>query len=140
MRYLTWAVVALLAYSLVAPLMKVALAHVPSDVAVFVSNLILVVAALTVATLSEEPIRPYLDPTHPGTLFMLAAGCCLAVGILAYYRALELGDVSVVVPIFGLFIVFSSLVGVVALDEPMTARKALGIAFAVVALILVAGE
>lgn len=140
MRYLTWAIVALIAYSLVAPLMKVAVSNVPSDVAVFVSNLVLVVAALTIAIYSADPIRPYLDPSYPGAVHMYAAGVCLAVGILAYYRALSLGPVSVVVPIFGLFIAVSSLIGIAALDETLTARKALGIGFAILAILLTASE
>jgi transporter family protein len=71
---------------------------------------------------------------------MYAAGVFLAVGILAYYRALALGPVSVVVPVFGLFLVTSSLVGVVALDEPLTARKGVGVLLALVAVYLVTVE
>ena len=60
-------------------------------------------------------------------------------GIITYYRALSLGAVSVVVPIFGLFIVVSSVVGFVFLDEPLTLRKVAGIVLAGVAVYLVAG-
>jgi transporter family protein len=48
--------------------------------------------------------------------------------------------VSVVVPIFGLFLVASSVVGIVFLDETLTARKALGIVLAVVAVFLTSFE
>lgn len=68
---------------------------------------------------------------------MYAAGGMLAVSIIAYYRALELGPVSVVVPIFGMFIVLSSIVGIVALDEAVNARKIVGILLAGVAVWLV---
>jgi len=71
---------------------------------------------------------------------MYAAGACLAVGILAYYRALSLGPVSVVAPVFGLFLVVSSLVGIAVLNESLTLRKVLGIALAAVAVWLTAGE
>lgn len=138
MNYLSWALLALVAYTFVAPLMSVATTDVPSDVAVVVSNTMLLVAAGAVVAVSNEPIREYL--THPDAPYMYAAGICLAVGILAYYRALSMGPVSVVVPIFGMFIVTSSLVGFVALNEPLTARKVAGIGFAVLAVYLTAVE
>jgi transporter family protein len=138
MNYLLWALLALLAYTFVAPLMSVATTEVPSDVAVAVSNSMLVVAAVAVVAASREPVVEYL--VHPYAPHMYAAGICLAVGILAYYRALALGPVSVVVPIFGMFIVTSSLIGFAVLDEPLTARKAAGIGFAVLAIYLTAVE
>ncbi len=138
MNYLPWALLALLAYTFVAPLMSLATAEVPSDVAVIISNSMLVVAAAAVVVVSHEPVLEYL--THPDAPYMYAAGICLAVGILAYYRALALGPVSVVVPIFGMFIVTSSLIGFAVLDEPLTARKAAGIAFAALAVYLTSVE
>ncbi|MDL5360911.1 EamA family transporter [Halalkalicoccus sp. NIPERK01] len=138
MNYLLWALLALLAYTFVAPLMSVATTDVPSDVAVIVSNTMLVIGAAAVVVFSREPVAEYL--THPDAPYMYAAGICLAVGILAYYRALAMGPVSVVVPVFGMFIVTSSLVGFVALDEPLTARKAAGIGFAALAVYLTAVE
>lgn len=138
MNYLLWALLALLAYTFVAPLMSIATTDVPSDVAVIVSNTMLVIGAAAVVAFSREPVAEYL--THPDAPYMYAAGICLAVGILAYYRALAMGPVSVVVPVFGMFIVTSSLVGFVALDEPLTARKVAGIACAALAVYLTAVE
>ncbi|WP_411714227.1 hypothetical protein [Natronomonas sp.] len=50
--------------------------------------------------------------------------------MISYYRALAGAPVSVVVPIFGLFLVASSVVGVVFLDEALTVWKATGIVLA----------
>ena len=138
MNYLLWAILALLAYSMVAPTMKVAVGEIPSPVVAFVANGILALTALGVAFWSGHEVSSYV--THPKAPYMYAGGAFLAVGILSYYRSLSLGPVSVVVPVFGLFIVISSLVSVVALDETLTARKALGVALAVVAIWLVAFE
>jgi transporter family protein len=60
------------------------------------------------------------------------------VGIVAYYRALALGPVSIVVPIFAMFIVTSSAVGILALDETLTARRGAGILLAIAAVYLTA--
>ncbi|WP_129117026.1 EamA family transporter [Halegenticoccus tardaugens] len=141
MNYLPWAILALAAYSLVAPLMSVATTgqvKVPSDVAALFANSILVVVTVGVIAYTDQGIAGYL--THPKSPYIYAAGVCLAVGILAYYRALALGPVSVVAPIFGMFLAVSSLIGVAFLHESLTARKLLGIAFAVLAVYLVSVE
>lgn len=138
MSYLRWSLLALAAYSLVAPLMKIATEEIPSNVAVMVSNAILVLAAGALILTTSESAIPYL--THPRAPYLYGAGLALAVGILAYYKALALGPVSVVVPIFGMFLVVSSLVGFVVLKEPFTARKGLGLLFAVAAVYLTAGQ
>ncbi|RXK49461.1 EamA family transporter [Halorientalis pallida] len=138
MSYLLWALLALLAYSLVAPLAKVATGEIPSTVVLLISNGILVLVATGVVVATDTPVVQYLS--HDRSLYAYAAGLALAVGILAYYRALSAGPVSVVVPIFGLFIVTSSVIGIVALDESLTARTGLGIALAVGAVYLTAVE
>ncbi|CQR50263.1 MULTISPECIES: EamA family transporter [Haloferax] len=138
MNYISWAVVALGAYSLVAPLMKVATTgqdKIPSDVAALVANGVLVVATAGVIVVSGQRVTDSV--VSPNLPYVLAAGVCLAVGILAYYRALALGPVSVVAPIFGMFLAVSSVVGIVALGEPLTVRKVAGIGFAVLAIALV---
>jgi transporter family protein len=71
---------------------------------------------------------------------MYAAGICLSIGIIAYYRALSAGPVSVVVPVFGLFLVTSSVIGIVFLDEALTLRKVTGVVLALVAVFLTTFE
>lgn len=133
-RYLSLSLVAFIAYSLVAPMMKVAMESVPSTVAVFISNFVLLVLVGGVLVYRDMSIRPYLH--HPKTPYIAGWGITLAVGLLAYYRALELGPVSVVVPIYGLFIALSSVIGIVFLEESLTVRKTAGIGFAVLAIVL----
>jgi transporter family protein len=138
MQYLWYALLALLAYTLVAPLTKLATQELPADTVAFVTNGILVLTALGVIIATDKPLGSAL--THEHAPYMYAAGGCLAVGILAYYRALSAGPVSVVVPIFGLFLVASSVVGIVFLEEALTLRKATGIVLAVVAVFLTTFE
>ena len=137
MRYLPWALLALVSYTLVAPLLSIITRDVPSDVAALVTNAILVAAALGVVLYRDQPVLQYLDPGHPQALPMYAAGVLLAVGILAYYRALSLGPVSAVVPIFGTFLVISAAMGVLFLNESLTARKVAGIGCAMLGIYLV---
>lgn len=133
-RYLLLALTAFVTYSLVAPVLKVAMRTLPSTTAVFLSNLTMFVLIGGLLAYRRAPLRTYLG--HPRLPYVVAWGVLLAVGLLSYYRALALGPVSVVVPVYGLFIVVSSLVGVVALDETLTVRKAAGVGFAVLAIAL----
>ncbi|MEZ3115074.1 EamA family transporter [Halobaculum sp. MBLA0147] len=141
MNYLPWAVVALVAYSFVPPLLNRATTGagaVPSNVAALVSNGILVIVTLGVIAVQGESVVEHVR--KPEMAFVAASGLFLAVGILSYYRALSLGPVSVVTPVFGMFLVLASVVGVALLNESLTARKVVGIGLAVLAVVLVAGD
>lgn len=138
--YLPYALLAMGAYALVSPLMRVATTGpnaVPSDVAVVVSNTLLIGMALGVLAYSGQGVTAHLG--SPKMAYVLAAGVFLGVGILALYRSLALGPVSVVTPIFAMFLVFSSVIGFLVLGESFTARKALGIALAAASVYLVSG-
>jgi transporter family protein len=136
--YLTYSLIALAAYTLVSPLTKIATRDLPSDAVAAVTNGMLAVAALALTLYAGDSVTRTL--THPDRVYVLGAGVCLAVGIIAYYRALKLGPVSVVVPIFGMFLVTSSLIGIAFLNEALTLRKGAGIVLAVVAVLLVTTE
>ena len=138
MRYLVWAIIALLGYTAVPPLVKLATADIPSDVVVLISNGILVVAAIGIILTADVSVTPYL--THERSIYAYGAGIALTVGIISYYRALAAGPVSVVVPIFGMFIATSSIIGIAVLDEPLTGRKVAGIGLAVAAIYLTSVE
>ena len=56
----------------------------------------------------------------------------------ALFHALSLGPANVVVPIYGMFIVGGSLLGVLFLGEPMTWNKIAGLVAAVIGVILIA--
>ncbi len=138
--YLPYALLAMGAYALVSPLMRVATTGpdaVPSDVAVVISNVLLVAMATGVVLYTGQGFSGALS--SPKLRHVLAAGVFLGIGILALYRSLALGPVSVVTPIFAMFLVFSSLIGIVVLGESFTLRKGLGIVFAVLAVYLVSG-
>ncbi|WP_435360024.1 EamA family transporter [Haloarchaeobius sp. DFWS5] len=138
MSYLFWAALALVAYTMVAPLMSVATngnGAIPSNVATLMGNSVLVAITVGVVVFNDEHPAQYL--TEPKAAYVYAAGACLAVGILAYYRGLSQGPVSVVSPIFGMFLVTSSALGILVLNEPASARKLAGIGLAVVSVYLV---
>jgi len=139
--YLPYALLAMGAYALVTPLMRIATTGpnaIPSDVAVIVTNGVLIVMAVGVIAYTGQGFAVHL--ASPKLPHVLAAGFFLGVGILALYRSLALGPVSVVTPVFATFLVFSSVIGFLALGESFTVRKGLGIVFATLAVYLVSGS
>ncbi|PSQ28063.1 multidrug transporter [Halobacteriales archaeon SW_10_68_16] len=134
MHYILWAVLALLAYSLVPPLSKLAAQQLPIMFVALVANATITAVNLAVVVYLDEGSVASLSTTHG--LYALAAGAFLTVGVLSYFHSLSIGPVSVVTPIFGLFLVGSAVVGVVALEEPLTARKLAGLACAALAVYL----
>lgn len=141
MNYLPWAILALVAYALVPPLLNVATTgsvRMPSNVAALYSNLVLVIGTVAIVVYNREAALTYVS--HPTFKYVVLAGVFLTIGIVAYYRALSLGPVSVVSPIFGMFLVLSSVIGIAFLNESLTARKVAGIGLAIVAVYLVSVE
>ena len=139
MHYLTLSLLALVCYSLVAPLIKLATQQgAPPYVAVVITNTILVLTALLISwnrgTLFDLTMPP------KSLVLLLVAGVFLGLAVTAYYIALSRGPISVVVPIFGLFIVSSSVAGVVVFGETLTTSKLLGILFAIAAIYLVSRD
>jgi bacterial/archaeal transporter family protein len=78
------------------------------------------------------------DFASSSALWAYATGLALTVAVLSLFRALSLGPASVVVPIYGMFIVGGAILGMVFLDEPPDLRKILGIALAAVSIFLIA--
>jgi transporter family protein len=57
--------------------------------------------------------------------------------VSSLFHALSLGPANVVVPIYGMFIIGGSLLGVMFLGEPMTWNKIVGLAAAVLGVVLI---
>lgn len=138
MEFLLWGIVALLAYSFVAPLTSIATEEVPPAAGLFLATIIFLVIASGVIHLTGTPVLRYLFTVEAGYIYI--AGVFLTIGILAYTAALQAGPVSIVVPIFGMFFVGSALLGIVFLGESPSLSSVVGIGCAVFAIYLGAGE
>lgn len=138
MEFLAWVILALLAYSVVAPLASIVTEEIQPSVGLFLSTVVFLLITSAVLLVTGTG-----DPGHvvtPAAGYVYVAGVFLTVGILTYTAALELGPVSVVVPIFGMFIVGSSALGIIFLDETLSPARVAGIICAVAAIVLGAGE
>jgi bacterial/archaeal transporter family protein len=57
---------------------------------------------------------------------------------MSLFRALSLGPASIVVPVYGMFIVGGAILGILFLHEPLTTRKLVGISLAAISIFLMA--
>jgi transporter family protein len=94
------------------------------------SAIVAIYAIVTVAVRGE--LNPLFDMERGTLIWSIAAGIALTVAVSSLFHALWLGPANVVVPIYGLFIV-----GVLFLGEPMTRNKIVGLAAAVLGVVLI---
>ena len=135
MSYTWWAVLAMAVYGVNAVLLKLALRQVPAEVALAVTNTVLVAAGFALVVFRGQSIVAHLSFGWP-TVYMGLAGVTLTVGVVAFYTALSRGPASVVVPIFAMNFAVASLLGVVLLGEGMTIQRGFGLLLAVGSIIL----
>src|SRR5881398_1471961 len=139
--YLLWAVIGMIGYSLTATLVKLA-----TQSGRFSSYFVLMISSAMVVATSTTILRGDMKTFSRENLasadgmLVLGAGVALVIAVVFYFLALSEGPTSVVVPIYGMFIVGGAALGLVFLHEPLTLRKALGILLAAVSIYLIAGH
>ena len=129
MSYIGWVFIAMLTYGIMAVLLKISLRNIPPEVAVLVTNVILVISALAWALFRGIKILNHLTFNQP-TLFLLLAGIVLSCSVISFYMALSRGPVTAVLPIFGMNVAVASVLGFLVLGEPVNASRISGIILA----------
>jgi transporter family protein len=141
MNHITWALIGMVGYSFTTLLVKFA-----TRSGQFSSFLVLAIACIITltSTVCITLIRGDLqhlsakDFLSPSAWFAYATGIALTVAVMSLFRALSLGPASIVVPIYGMFIVGGAILGVLFLHEPLTTRKLVGIGLAAISIFLLA--
>lgn len=134
MRYLAWALLALATYTFLPPLMRYTTGRVSTGVATFVAAGMLSLTGLAMALRGREAVLEQVASAWP---YLLLTGLALSIGVASFFVALSKGPVSVVAPIFGLFLVTSSVIGGLFLGESLTPTRVAGLSLAVVAIVLI---
>ena len=129
MSYIGWVFIAMLTYGIMAVLLKISLRNIPPEVAVLVTNVILVISALAWALFRGIKILNHLTFNQP-TLFLLLAGIVLSCSVISFYMALSRGPVTAVLPIFGMNVAVASVLGFLVLGEPVNASRISGLILA----------
>jgi bacterial/archaeal transporter family protein len=138
--YVLWALLGMAGYSFMTLFVKLAerSGEASTYMVMAVSTSIVAVTAFSIVALRGE-LKPLLfELERPPLLWAIAAGVALAIAVNALFHALSLGPANVVVPIYGMFVIGGSLLGVAFLGEPMAWHKLAGLIAAVIGIILIA--
>jgi transporter family protein len=141
MTYITWAILGMAGYSAATLFFKLA-----TRAAMFNAFAVLSMAtAIVVSSTASYALmsgafsgKTPEDFVRPSALYSYAAGIALTIAVGSLVKGLSLGPASVVVPIYGMFILGGTILGIVFLGEPVTTQKVAGLLLAVAGVYLVA--
>lgn len=140
MGYISWALVGMAGYSAVTLLVKLATRgeKFSSFLVLSIASVIVLLAVLSIAFIRGDFKNLAVhDLVSPSALWSYATGIALTIAVASLFRALSLGPASVVVPIYGMFIVGGSILGILFLGEPLYLRKVMGIGLAIISIFLI---
>jgi transporter family protein len=141
MNYIGWALLGMAGYSATTLFVKLATRdHVLPAFNVLAVSVLIVAASVWIINLSTGMWSRQVVTSFRNTdgLWTLAAGIALTIAVSSLFRALSLGPATVVVPIYGMFIVGGSVLGVTVLGEAVTPTKVIGLTLAVSGVLLIA--
>jgi transporter family protein len=114
--------------ALTAILAKVGIDGVDSNLATAIRTMVVVVMAWGMVFLTHAQ-NGIWSISRKSWLFLILSGLATGASWLCYYRALRLGQVSKVVPVDKLSVVFTLLLAFLFLHEEFTAKSLLGCIF-----------
>ena len=125
-----WFVFALLSAvfaALTSILAKVGIEGVNSNLAIAIRTVVVLVMAwgMVFVTNTQDGLA---DISRKSWLFLILSGLATGASWLCYYRALQIGEASKVVPIDKLSVVITLALAFVVLHEPFTAKSLIGCA------------
>jgi len=78
-----------------------------------------------------------LAVTNRGLAFSAVAGVAAAVGVVSTFVGVTVGSTSIVSTIGGMYFVTAAVISVVALGEPLSANKVVGVGLALAAIVVI---
>jgi transporter family protein len=112
---------------------KLGVAEINSNLATFIRTIVILVVIALILSMRGEWQNPKTISLYSAT-FLVLSGIATGLSWLCYYRALQLGPVSLVAPIDKLSVALVIVIGVLFLGEQLTWQVALG------GLLIVAGS
>ena len=126
-----WLILALLSSifaALTSILAKIGIAGVNSNLATAIRTTVVLIMSWGMVLLTGAQ-GGIFSINQKSWLFLILSGLATGASWLCYYKALQLGDVSKVVPIDKLSVVFTLLLAFLFLHEKFTVKSAVGTAF-----------
>ncbi len=137
--YIFWALLGMAGYSFTTLFAKLAerSGAVSTYMVLAVSTTIVAIVAIAIVVMRGELRALLFDLDRLPLIWAVAGGITLTIAVSSLFHALSLGPANVVVPIYGMFIIGGSLLGVLFLGEPMTWNKIVGLIAAVAGVVLI---
>lgn len=129
------AVVAVLLWGVWGLFQKLAANQMPPRNVYLMSTLGMVAVVLSVLATSEFP----LEVTVGGFFFAVLAGICSSLGGVLFLQALSRGNASIVIPFTALYPLITIILSFTILRETITVKQGVGIALALISMVLLAG-
>ena len=136
MTWQMWAILSAVFAALTAILAKVGIQNINSDFATFIRTIVVLLAlgAILLATGQYQRLNTVSPRNY---LFLTLSGLATGASWVCYFRALKLGNASLVAPIDKLSVVLVALLGVAVLHEKLLFRNWMGIALIAIGAIFV---
>jgi transporter family protein len=129
MNYIHYSLIALIGWGLWGFGVKLSTRYLPAYANVFFTSAVSLVILAGIVSINRGFVwNRYVWLTVPVAVLGTIA-------LVAFYRALETGPASVVIPLTGIYIVLPAILGFVFLQEKMTWTKVTGIILAILAII-----
>lgn len=126
-----WVVFAILSSvfaALTSILAKVGIENVNSNLATALRTVVVLVMAWGMVFLTSQQ-KGISEITPKSWLYLILSGLATGASWLCYYKAIQIGEVSKVVPIDKLSVVITLILAFVFLHEKFTAKSAVGAVF-----------
>jgi transporter family protein len=117
--------------AMTAILAKIGVAHMNSNMATLIRTIVILMVTALIITARSEWQKP-AGGSWIGWTCLVASGVTTGLSWLCYFRALQLGPVSVVAPIDKLSVALVIVSGWLLLGEPFTLKAAIGGALVVI--------
>jgi len=111
--------------ALVSILAKIGIENVNSNLAVAIRTVVVLVMAWGIVFVTGKH-HEISYVSQRAWLFLILSGCATGISWLFFYKALQLGDASKVVPVDKFSVVISMVLAFVILGEAMTAKTVIG--------------
>ena len=131
MNYVPLALTTMVLFGIHYFLAKVISPHISSSAIALLGGVAFFLIVFGYIYFTKTPIMPEQKQYF---WYAILIGVPMAIGLLTLYMAIAKGPVSVVMPIYGLNAMVTSLLGIIVLHEEVTIPKVIGLVLAVAAI------
>lgn len=126
--WIVFAVLSAIFAALTSILAKIGIEDVPSNLATAIRTIVVMLLSWGMVFITKEQGGIY-SISRKSWIFLILSGLATGISWLFYYRAIQLGDVSKVVPIDKMSVVITLVLAFIFLHEQFTVKSFFGVIF-----------